>query len=150
MEALWSTLWLSSRRPWLPWLHSRSTQAQLFLDNSSTVIYLLLYLALWEVVCVSSPPSPEVLDPDLSIAASIQSSTFYFAAPANSATAPSATANPLSTLHIQLLQPDFIARERECGSWDRYMWKAVIRGQCTTVLPSSSDCTCLIPPRAIL
>lgn len=146
MEAFWSTLWQSSLGPCLSRLHSRSTQVRLFLDGPKTVIYLFLDLALWEVVCVFSPPLPEVLAPELSAAASMQNSTTFLP----SQTLPSATTNSLPALHIQLLQPDCIAREREHGLWDRYMWKAVIRGQYTTGFPSSSDCACLLPPGAIL
>lgn len=95
----------------LPCLCSRSTWVQSFLGHPKTVIYLFIYRGFWEFVHVPSPPSPEVLDPELSVAASIQNNTTYSAAPTNS------YHNPLPAFHIQ--QTDFIAREREYGSWDR-------------------------------
>lgn len=81
--------------------------------TSATVIYIFVYHGLWEVVCVPSLASPEVLDPELSVAASVRNSITYSAAPTNS------YHNPLPAFYIQLLQIDFIACERVYGSWDR-------------------------------
>lgn len=88
---------------------------------------------------------PKVLDPDLRVAASIHKSTTCPTAPHRY---PPQPPKPLSNLSYPTPYPYYIhiVREREHRSWDRYLWKTVIRGMCTNIFPFSSVCTCVIPP----
>lgn len=85
---------------------------QLFLDGPKAVFNLFLYLA---------PPSPEVLDPELSVAASLQNTTTYSAAlPKNSLQPPQTPFQPfISNFCNQAFQPEGESMDYETDTCEK-------------------------------